>query len=125
MFLLLGSDDVFLLLGSDNVFLLLGSDYVFLLHGSDDVFLLLHSDNIYVVMPRQIVASEVASLEVEVAEMEAELEKHSDSMTEEVRGKVLAATGKTKLLISQKIKQFTGLCHKNIVSISLRQTDSN
>lgn len=62
----------------------------------------------------KIVAGAVAQLEKEVAEIERELEQHSASMTEEVRGKVFAGTGKTKLLISQKIKQFSGLCHKNI-----------
>ncbi|KAK4301620.1 hypothetical protein Pmani_026243 [Petrolisthes manimaculis] len=38
----------------------------------------------------------------------------SDGMTEEVRGIVLAAIGKARLLVSQKIQQFKGLCHKNI-----------
>ena len=62
----------------------------------------------------KVVEEEVAKIESSVAELESEFEKHSATMTEEVRGKVLACTGKAKLLISQKIKQFSGLCHKNI-----------
>ncbi|KAB7506943.1 Disks large-associated protein 4 [Armadillidium nasatum] len=35
-------------------------------------------------------------------------------MSEEVKGKLLAASGKAKLLINQKLEQFKGLCFKNI-----------
>ncbi|KAF2367861.1 SAPAP family [Trinorchestia longiramus] len=62
----------------------------------------------------KIVAAEVESLEKEVSLLEKDLEEQGSSMTEDVRGKLLATTGKTKLLISQKIKQFKGLCQKNI-----------
>ncbi|XP_064082961.1 disks large-associated protein 4-like [Macrobrachium nipponense] len=35
-------------------------------------------------------------------------------MSEEVQGKVLAAIGKARLLITQKVEQFRGLCQQNI-----------
>lgn len=62
----------------------------------------------------KIVESVVASIEVEVANTEPYLEIYKSEMNEEVRGKVLAAIGKARLLVSQKIQQFQGLCHKNI-----------
>ncbi|KAA0202223.1 hypothetical protein HAZT_HAZT009956 [Hyalella azteca] len=62
----------------------------------------------------KIVAQEVSELEAGVEQLDKDLEAHGSIMTEEVRGKLLAASGKTKLLISQKIKQFKGLCQKNI-----------
>ena len=58
-------------------------------------------------------------LENQVTRIEKEFEEHREEMTEEVRGKILAATGKTRLLIAQKVEQFKGLCHKNIVRILL------
>lgn len=64
----------------------------------------------------KVVADEVARIEAEVAKIDALFEENSGKMTEEVRGKVLAGTGKAKLLISQKIKQFCGLCQKNIAN---------
>lgn len=60
----------------------------------------------------------VRGIEKEVERVEADLEAvGSEDMSEEVRGIVLAAIGKARLLISQKIQQFQGLCHKNIVSL--------
>ena len=64
----------------------------------------------------QIVDDVVHEIEQKVAQIESYLETSGNEMNEEVKGKVLAAVGKAKLLISQKIQQFQGLCHKNIVS---------
>lgn len=62
----------------------------------------------------KIVEDVVAGIEADVTSIEPDLETYRSEMSEEVRGKVLAATGKARLLISQKIQQFQGLCHKNI-----------
>lgn len=64
----------------------------------------------------KVVAEEVAKIEAEVAKIDIDFEANQEKMTEEVRGKVFAGTGKAKLLISQKIKQFCGLCQKNIAN---------
>lgn len=64
----------------------------------------------------QVVEGVVREIETQVADIEPDFEEHRQDMTEEVRGKVLAAIGKARLLISQKIQQFQGLCYKNIVS---------
>ena len=62
----------------------------------------------------KIVDEVVRRLEAEATYLENELDKNTENISEEIRGKILASTGKTRLLISQKIKQFCGLCHKNI-----------
>lgn len=40
----------------------------------------------------------------------------ASALPEEAAGKLRSAAGKARLLASQKMKQFEGLCHKNIVS---------
>jgi hypothetical protein len=50
----------------------------------------------------------VESAEVDLAGGEA--------LPEEALGKLRAASGQARLLIRQKLQQFEGLCHKNIVS---------
>ncbi|KAG7161729.1 Disks large-associated protein 4-like, partial [Homarus americanus] len=62
----------------------------------------------------KVVEGVVKSIEAQVVEIESDLEARGSEMSEEVRGKVLAAIGKARLLVSQKIRQFQGLCHKNI-----------
>lgn len=62
----------------------------------------------------KIVDEVVMNIERKVAQIEVDLEARGNEMNEEVRGKVLAAVGKARLLVSQKIQQFQGLCHKNI-----------
>ena len=64
----------------------------------------------------QIVDVVVSGIEQKVAQIVSYLETGESEMSEEVRGKVLAAIGKARLLVSQKIQQFQGLCHKNMVS---------
>lgn len=64
----------------------------------------------------QVVADEISFLEPKIAKIEEDLKTSGDEMTEEVKGKLLAASGKAKLLVSQKVEQFKGLCQKNIVS---------
>jgi hypothetical protein len=41
----------------------------------------------------------------------------STTLPEEAAGKLRSAAGKARLLASQKMKQFEGLCQKNIVSV--------
>ncbi|XP_064122463.1 disks large-associated protein 4-like [Macrobrachium nipponense] len=62
----------------------------------------------------QIVEREVSRLQELINNAEYDLETFRQQMSEEVQGKVLAATGKGRLLISQKIEQFRGLCQQNI-----------
>ncbi|MPC14721.1 Disks large-associated protein 4 [Portunus trituberculatus] len=62
----------------------------------------------------KIVDEVIREIEQKVAQIESYLEASGSEMSEEVKGKVLAAVGKAKLLVSQKIQQFQGLCHKNI-----------
>ncbi|KAK3882295.1 hypothetical protein Pcinc_013325 [Petrolisthes cinctipes] len=63
----------------------------------------------------KVVEGVVKGIVKEVEKVEAALEAvGSEGMSEEVRGNVLAAIGKARLLVSQKIQQFKGLCHKNI-----------
>lgn len=62
----------------------------------------------------KVVEGVVKAIEAQVAEIESNLKESGSEMSEEVRGKVLAAIGKARLLVSQKIQQFQGLCHKNI-----------
>jgi len=54
---------------------------------------------------------------VEMAE--ADLTK-GELLPEEALGKLRAASGQARLLIRQKLQQFEGLCHKNIVSCCLQ-----
>ena len=51
---------------------------------------------------------------------EAELSSSGDSvpLPEEAAGKLRSAAGKARLLASQKMQQFEGLCQKNIVNTS-------
>lgn len=46
----------------------------------------------------------------------AEGELEIVALPEEAAGKLRSAAGKAKLLASQKMQQFEGLCQKNIVS---------
>ncbi|XP_064104245.1 uncharacterized protein LOC135214063 [Macrobrachium nipponense] len=62
----------------------------------------------------RIVDEEVTKLEHLINSTELDLETFRPQMSEEVQGKVLAATGKARLLIAQKIEQFRGLCQQNI-----------
>lgn len=50
------------------------------------------------------------------ASAEAEL-ANVESLPEEAAGKLRSAAGKARLLATQKMQQFEGLCQKNIVSI--------
>lgn len=49
---------------------------------------------------------------------EAELASGDVALPEEAAGKLRSAAGKARLLASQKMQQFEGLCQKNIVSNS-------
>ena len=66
--------------------------------------------------------NEIFKFEEQICDFEEELAASDNSgdeskkIPEEVRDSILAANGKAKLLISQKLAQFRGLCDKNIVS---------
>ncbi|XP_064089253.1 myosin-11-like [Macrobrachium nipponense] len=62
----------------------------------------------------RIVDKKVTDLEQIINSAESDLETFRPQMSEEVQGKVLAATGKARLLIAQKVEQFRGLCQQNI-----------
>lgn len=49
---------------------------------------------------------------------EAEVEAQQPDLSEEVKGKLRAAYGKARLLVSQKLEQFKGLCANNINQVS-------
>lgn len=61
----------------------------------------------------QLVRKEVENLERLAAGVEAELETQG-SVPEEMEGRLRAAAGKARLLATQKLAQFEGLCQKNI-----------
>uniref|UniRef100_A0A1B6MCT3 Disks large-associated protein 1 n=2 Tax=Graphocephala atropunctata TaxID=36148 RepID=A0A1B6MCT3_9HEMI len=58
----------------------------------------------------KLVLTEAERLKSLATEMEAEV----SSVPEHMEGRLRAAAGKAKLLASQKLAQFKGLCHKNI-----------
>lgn len=61
----------------------------------------------------QLVRKEVENLERLAAGVETELETQG-SVPEEMEGRLRAAAGKARLLATQKLAQFEGLCQKNI-----------
>lgn len=61
----------------------------------------------------QLVRKEVENLERLAAGVEAELETQG-TVPEEMEGRLRAAAGKARLLATQKLAQFEGLCQKNI-----------
>ena len=77
---------------------------------------------IFFVSHVQVLENEIFKFEEQICDFEEELAASDNSADEskkipdEVRDSILAANGKAKLLISQKLAQFRGLCDKNIVS---------
>ena len=65
----------------------------------------------------QILENEIFKFEEQICDFEEE--DLSNIPDEEVKESILAAVGKAKLLMSQKLTQFRGLCDKNIVSAFL------
>ena len=71
----------------------------------------------------KVLENEIFKFEEQICDFEEELAASDNSSDEskkipdEVRDSILAANGKAKLLISQKLAQFRGLCDKNIVSV--------
>ena len=59
-------------------------------------------------------AEEKVRIECLIAKYELYLLDTTVSSSEELTGKIRAATGKAKLLLAQKFEQFAGLCHKNL-----------
>merc|ERR1712141_264255 len=62
----------------------------------------------------KILENEIFKFEEQICDFEEE--DLSNIPDEEVRDSILAAVGKAKLLMSQKLTQFRGLCDKNINS---------
>lgn len=49
---------------------------------------------------------------------QVEIEAEQSDLPEEVKGKLRAAYGKARLLVSQKLEQFKGLCANNINQVN-------
>jgi len=68
----------------------------------------------------RVMEEEIFKFEEQICDYEEELaasdncDDESKKIPDEVRDSILAANGKAKLLISQKLAQFRGLCDKNI-----------
>ena len=60
--------------------------------------------------------NEIFKFEEQICDFEEDLSNGNEAMADDVRDSILAAVGKAKLLMSQKLMQFRGLCDKNIVS---------
>jgi hypothetical protein len=64
----------------------------------------------------QLLENEIFGFEEQICDFEEELANPSSTIPEDIRDSILAAVGKAKLLMAQKMGQFKGLCEKNIVS---------
>lgn len=64
----------------------------------------------------EILENEAKRLLVLAEEAEKELEENQN-LSEEAKGYIRSASGKAKLLVSQKMQQFKGLCTKNITQV--------
>ncbi|XP_044746759.1 uncharacterized protein LOC123308239 [Coccinella septempunctata] len=64
----------------------------------------------------KVLEKEASRLLQMAEECEAELEKN-DNLSEDAIGYIRSASGKAKLLVSQKMQQFKGLCTNNITQI--------
>lgn len=71
-------------------------------------------------MSLQLLNAEIEKLDHLASFAENELE-NGENLPEEASGKLRAAAGKARLLIRQKLHQFEGLCHKNMVSVRFRK----
>ena len=63
----------------------------------------------------------IKEIKAQVNKTEKILQEESHLMSEEIIGNLLSSIGKGKLLITQKLKQFRELCHKNINGNSSEQ----
>lgn len=61
----------------------------------------------------------VSDIQNRIKLTESFLENDSGEMGEEMAGNLRSSVGKANLLITQKLNQFRGLCHKNMVSFCL------
>ena len=65
----------------------------------------------------QTLENEIFKFEEQICDFEEDLSNEANTdIPDDVRDHIEAAIGKTKLLMSQKLTQFRGLCDKNIVS---------
>ena len=64
----------------------------------------------------QNIENEIFKFEEQICDFEEDLSNEANDIPDDIRDSILAAIGKAKLLMSQKLAQFRGLCDKNIVS---------
>ena len=64
----------------------------------------------------QLIENETFKFEEHICDFEDDVS--DSSIPDDVRDSILAAVGKAKLLMAQKLAQFRGLCDKNIVRSS-------
>ena len=62
----------------------------------------------------QLIENETFKFEEQICDFEEEL--NNASVPDDIREDILAAVGKARLLMAQKLAQFRGLCDRNIVS---------
>jgi len=62
----------------------------------------------------KILENEIFQFEEQICDFEEDLSNEAIDFSEDVHEELLAAIGKAKLLMSQKLAQFRGLCEKNI-----------
>jgi len=62
----------------------------------------------------KILENEIFKFEEQICDFEEDLSNEAIDFPEDVHAEVLTAIGKAKLLMSQKLAQFRGLCEKNI-----------
>lgn len=62
------------------------------------------------------IENEIFKFEEQICDFEEDLSNEANDIPDDIRDSILAAIGKAKLLMSQKLAQFRGLCDKNIHS---------
>lgn len=70
-----------------------------------------------------MIENEMFKFEEQICDFEEDLSNETNDIPEDIRDSILAAIGKAKLLMSQKLAQFRGLCDKNIVSQDFFQVE--
>ena len=61
----------------------------------------------------QLIENETFKFEEQICDFEEDAT--NNAIPEDIREMILAAVGKARLLMAQKLAQFRGLCEKNIV----------
>ena len=66
--------------------------------------------------PFQLIENECFKFEEQICDFEDD--STNPAVPDDIRDSILAAIGKARLLMAQKLAQFRGLCEKNIVRFS-------